>query len=178
MIIGLTGPKLAGKGTAADYLVKEHGATTYSMSGVLTELAQRLYLENSRQNLIQLVTGLRQSFGEDILARVLKEDLARAKPELAVIDGIRLASEVEQFSQLDDFRLVYIDAPVRVRYERALNRGEKAGETEMTFKQFEEEETAVTERQIETLKNYSKAIVINSESIEEMNKQLAEVVRS
>jgi dephospho-CoA kinase len=178
MIIGLTGPKLAGKGTAADFLVKEHGATTYSMSGILTELVERLYLDNSRQNLIQLATGLRQSFGEDLLARVLKEDIAQAKPELAVIDGIRLASEVEQFSQLDDFRLVYIDAPVRVRYERALQRGEKVGETEMTFKQFEEEETAVTERQIETLRNWSKAIVINETDVAAMNEKLTVMVRS
>lgn len=178
MIIGLTGPKLAGKGTAADYLVQQHGATVYSMSAVLTELANRLYLDNSRQNLISLATGLRQSFGEDLLARVLKEDIAKAQPKLAVIDGIRLASEVEQFSQLDDFRLVYIDAPVKVRYERALLRGEKVGETEMSFAEFEEEETAVTERQIETLKNWSKAIVINSESIDIMHTKLGEIVSS
>jgi dephospho-CoA kinase len=159
MVIGLTGPKLSGKGTAAKYLTEKYGAKVYGMSGILTDIARRLHLENSRANLIAIVTGLRSQFGADILAKTLYQDVLEAKDALAVIDGIRMTDEVKIFSTLPGFILVYVDAPLQVRYERAKNRGEKVGESTMTFEEFKKEEAAQTEVQIQGLREQAHDIL-------------------
>lgn len=180
MIIGLTGPKLSGKGTASNYLQEHHGAKAFSMSGILTDIVNRLYLPNSRANLIGIVTDLRARFGEDILARVLQRDIEEYQkkyPEqLIVIDGIRMPSEVELFSQLPDFTLVYIDAPIEQRYNRATKRGEKEGETEMTFEEFQAEEKAATESHMEMLQQSAHTVVVNGATIEDLYASLEGVI--
>lgn len=174
MVIGLAGPKLAGKGTVAKYLVEQRGGVAYSMSGILTDVATRLHKPNSRANLIAIVTGLRNQFGEDVLAHVLKQDILDAADELAVIDGIRMPTEVDLFSGVPGFSLFYIDAAVEARYQRALMRGEKAGESDMTFEQFQEEEQAVTEQRIVSLKDSATVIIENIGTIEELYTRLEE----
>jgi dephospho-CoA kinase len=178
MVIGLTGPKLAGKGTAAAWLVQQHGAVSYTMSGLLSQIAAVLQLENSRENLIKIATGLRSQYGEAVLAESLQRVIAAAQPPLAIIDGIRMSLEVDVFSQLPDFRLIYIDAPARVRYERALQRGEKVGESEMTFDEFMTEERAVTEQQIVGLKDRAHLVVDNVQTLDELHAQIGTFISS
>ncbi len=177
MILGITGPKLSGKGTSADYLRSKHGAVIYSMSGILFDIANRLHLPTTRENLIKIATGLRSQFGEDILGQVLKQDLLAAGDALAVIDGIRMPSEFELFSELPGFQLLYIDAPVKERYERSLKRGEKEGETEMTFEQFQAEESAVTEQGIAGLKERASKVITNDSTIAELNSLLESIIK-
>lgn len=167
MVIGLTGPKLSGKGTAAEYWKEKNGAVQYSMSGILSDILDRLYLPKTRMNMIHVVTDLRERFGEDILAQVLKQDIENAQDKIAIIDGIRMPSEVELFSQLPGFQLVYIDAPTRTRYERALQRGEKEGESDMSFEEFEAEENAVTEQNIRSLREKAAVVIENTESLDD-----------
>lgn len=178
MVIGLTGPKLAGKGTAALYITKKYGASVFSMSGILSDIASRIHVENSRSNLIAIATGLRSQYGEDILAHVLKKDIEKNTSSHAIIDGIRLEKEVEIFSTLPDFHLLYIDAPVELRYQRALQRGEKAGETEMTFEEFLQEETAVTETGITSLQKNAHTIFMNATSLEALYAQIDDFFES
>ncbi len=181
MIIGLTGPKLSGKGTASDYLQKQFGAKAFSMSGILTDIVNRLYLPNSRENLIAIVTDLRARFGEDVLAQVLKKDIAAFQEKNpgvpVIIDGIRMPMEVDVFSTLPDFHLIFIDAPMRARYERALSRGEKVGESEMTFEQFEAEENAVTESHMDALRVNANAELINASTYEDLYAALETVMK-
>ncbi len=172
MIIGLTGPKLAGKGTIGNYLIEQYAATSYTMSGLLVQIAGILHLETSRAHLIGIATGLRSQFGEAILAESIQRTVAANRPTFAVIDGIRMSREVDLFSQLPDFRLVYVDAPADVRYHRALGRGEKVGEAEMTFDQFMAEETAVTEQQITTLAQRAALVLHNTGTKQELFDQL------
>ncbi len=168
MVIGLTGPKLAGKGTAAAWLVEQNGAVSYTMSGLLTQIATVLHLENSRDNLIKIVTGLRSQYGEAVLAESLKRTIETDQPRLAIIDGVRMGMEVDVFAQLPDFRLIYIDAPAEVRYQRALQRGEKVGESEQTLEEFMAEESAVTEQQIVGLKDRADLVIDNVGAPEEL----------
>ncbi|MBI2411104.1 MAG: AAA family ATPase [Candidatus Kerfeldbacteria bacterium] len=176
MIIGLIGPKLSGKGTIAQYLQERRGAVVYSMSGVIVDITNRLYLPKTRANIIAAATAMRGAFGEDVFAQVLKKDIEGAQPALAVIDGIRMPKEVEIFSQLPEFTLIYVDAPLRLRYERALGRGEKAGENNMTFQEFQVEESAVTEQNISSLKEKAVAVIENSQSLEYLYSQIRQII--
>jgi len=176
MVVGFTGPKLSGKGTAAAYLAKKFGAKTYSMSGILTDIAARLHLENSRANLIAIATGLRSQFGKDVLAKTLYQDVLQAGDKLAIIDGIRMADEVAIFSTLPNFQLFYVDAPVEVRFARAKNRGEKVGESTMTFETFLQEEQAKTEVEIHGLKTQA-VHIFNATDIDSFHAQLDQYIQ-
>lgn len=169
MIIGLTGPKCAGKGTIAQYMLEKHQAQSFTMSAVLNDIVQRIHLPNTRANLIAVATGLRSQFGEEVIARALRDDIAQSNQELVLIDGIRMQSEITLFSELPDFVLWYVDAPVEQRYERGLHRGEKAGESEMTFEQFVQEESAVTEQGIVSLKAQATHVIDNSGSLDQLH---------
>lgn len=172
MIIGLAGSKCSGKGTAAAYLHKRYGGMVYTMSMPLTDIARRLHLENTRANLIGIVTGLRQQFGEDVLAKTLHADVRTDAPILGIIDGIRMPSEVELFATLSGFELWYIDAPVEVRYQRSLQRGEKVGESSMAFEQFAAEEVAVTEQQIHTLRTHAAQVIDNVNTMDQFTARI------
>ncbi|PIW37170.1 MAG: hypothetical protein COW24_01775 [Candidatus Kerfeldbacteria bacterium CG15_BIG_FIL_POST_REV_8_21_14_020_45_12] len=176
MIIGITGPKLGGKGTSAAYLREQYNAEIFSMSRILFDIAHRLHLETSRENLIKIATGLREEFGSDILAQVLKQDVSNSSGSVCVIDGIRMQSEVDIFSKLPDFRLLYIDAPIESRYERSLSRGEKVGETDMTFNEFKAEENAITEQGIAALKNKAAVVIVNDNSIPDLHTKLQTLI--
>lgn len=168
MIIGLCGPKLSGKGTVATYLVEHHGGRAYSLSGILRSILERLTLPVSRENMIHLVVALRAHFGNDILARALVLKMTRDQPTLGIIDGIRYAEELQVFSQLPDFRLLYITAPTLARYERTRGRDEKVGEGAQTFEEFMKEELAVTELGILTLEQHAAAVIANDGTLDEL----------
>lgn len=167
MILGLTGPKLGGKGTTAGHLEKTEGATVLTMSDVLVDIAERLHLPLSRSNLITIARALRSEFGEDILAKVLKQDIeAAGDDKLTVIDGIRMASELDLFSKLKDFHLLYIDAPLEERYRRVQERKEKEGESGLSFDEFKAEEDADTEKSIGSFKELAEQVVQNDSTKE------------
>ena len=168
MIIGLVGPKLSGKGTVATYIEEQKGARVYSMSGVIIDIGNRVYLPKTRANMISVATAMRQAFGEDIFARVRKHDIEKAHDSLAIIDGIRMPKEVDIFAALPNFYLLFIDSPLDMRYKRALERGEKEGEKDMTFEQFKAEENAVTEQNIEALRKKSEFVIMNNSSKEHL----------
>ncbi|MCW1929755.1 MAG: AAA family ATPase [Candidatus Kerfeldbacteria bacterium] len=171
-IVGLSGPKLSGKGTIARYLIDHKHAVAFSMSGVLSDIAKRMYMENTRANLIAIATGLRSQFGQTILAEVLAKDIARSQNELIVIDGIRLNSEVDIFSKLTGFELWYVDASVEERFQRAKMRGEKVEETTMTFEEFVAQESAVTEKEIQSLRLRAQHVLDNVTSMDDLYQEI------
>lgn len=177
MVIGLVGPKLSGKGTISDYLVEAHQAKVYSMSGVIVDIVERLHLEKSRKNIIAVATGLRSTLGVDIIAQVLQIDIIDAKDALAVIDGIRFADEIEYFTQLPNFHLIYIDADLKTRHERALKRNEKVGESSQSFEEFKQEEEAETEKGISGLQSAAEHVIVNNNTFEELYKKVEQTLQ-
>lgn len=169
MILGLVGPKLSGKGTIGAYLQQHYQAAIFTMSGVIADIEKRLYLPHTRANLISIANGLRSTLGEDIFARTLKQDIEHASASLIVVDGIRMPTEVDIFSTLPDFHLLFVDAPIEQRYTRATQRGEKIEETHLTFDQFAAEEHAATETQIQSLRNRAEQVIENAQSLDALH---------
>lgn len=168
MIIALTGEKLAGKGTVAEYLVHRHSAQTFRFSQPLSDIARRLFLENSRANLVKLGTMIRQSFGDNILAQAIKHDVSNSTAELKVIDGMRYMSEYDLLKDLPDFHLIYITAPVITRYQRTRQRSEKQDEAQMSEAEFKQREHDVTEREIHRLSILAEVTIYNTGTMQEL----------
>jgi dephospho-CoA kinase len=145
IIIGIVGEKGSGKGTLAGHFVQKFNAISFRFSKILDDILHRLYVPNKRENQIKLVLSLRQDFGCDILASVLLNDIQKTDHELVIIDGIRYWDEVKIFRKHPSFHLIAISADTKTRFDRIKNRGEKAGEREMSYEQFLEEEHKPTE---------------------------------
>lgn len=120
MIIGLTGKNGAGKGEVASFL-KERGFQYYSLSDALREEAQRRGSEITRDVLVALGNELREKEGPGCLAERI---FAKLDPEKHyVIDSIRHPSEVQVFRRRSNFKLLKINAPEKLRFERLKQRG-------------------------------------------------------
>ena len=66
IILGLAGEMASGKGTVAKYAATKYGAKSWRFSTMLRDVLDRLLLEQSRDNLQNLSTVLRQNFGEEL----------------------------------------------------------------------------------------------------------------
>src|SRR5213080_4383404 len=119
MLIGLTGRNAAGKGEVARYLQKK-SFYYYSLSDVIREEIRSRGLEPTRDLLITIGNELRQRHGSRILAERI---LARIEDDKHyVIDSIRNPSEVNAFRAAKHFRLIRVEAPLEVRFQRIVAR--------------------------------------------------------
>jgi dCMP deaminase len=131
MLIGLTGRNAAGKGEVAQYLQKK-SFYYYSLSDVIREEIRARGLEPTREFLIQVGNELRQRYGPEVLAERI---LARIEDDRHyVIDSIRNPSEVDAFRAAKHFKLIRIEAPPEVRFERIRRRARESDP--MTLKDF------------------------------------------
>jgi len=119
ILIGLTGENCAGKGTAADYLVKK-GFYYYSLSDIIREELANEGKEITRDALIAKGNDLRRNFGSDILA---KRTIAKHLPDRNyVIDSIRNPAEAKALLATGKMTLVYVTASPEDRFERMKSR--------------------------------------------------------
>ena len=146
MILGLTGTNGAGKTALSEYL-RTRGFEYYSLSDEIREELGRRGETATRENLIGMGNRLRREFGPAVLAERVK---ARLQPgRNVVVDSVRNPAEVESLRRLPDFHLLYLDAPVEVRYARARQRGD--ARTPAALEQFIAQEQRELAREFEGL---------------------------
>ncbi|MBI5654813.1 AAA family ATPase [Candidatus Uhrbacteria bacterium] len=176
LIIGLTSMPGGGKGTAAKYLETKYGAAQFSFGGILADVLKRLALDKSRDNLQKLSTHLRQAFGEDVLAYAIETDAVSATADLVVIEGIRRPGDIVALEPLPFFKLIAIDVSPELRFQRMKQRGEKAGESDMTWEKFLAQESGEAERAIPVVMARASETVDNSGTLEEFLAKLDDLM--
>ena len=136
MIIGLTGPLCAGIDTFAEILKKEKGFIWFAYSDILREEAKSRNSDLTRKNLQDLGDELRKKFGSGILSKKIAEKIFLALENNYVIGNIRNPEEVKEMKKIfgNEFVLVMIHAPQKVRFRRLLNRRREKDPT--TFEEF------------------------------------------
>ncbi len=144
LILALTGEKLSGKDTVAEYLVNKYGAFHVRHSHILDDILRLLDMPISRRNEIDLGMGLRRVFGEGVLNAGLKKRVRESKNNFIVINGFRFQDELANARELGA-KTVYITAPEELRYQRFLKRQEKADDARQTLEQFRQQEQEPTE---------------------------------
>ena len=175
-ILGLAGEISSGKGTITKYLTDKYGASSCRFSTILRDILDRLHMEHSRENMQKLSTMLRQNFGEDIFAKVIAEDIKKDKSKIIIIDGVRRLDDIKYLRQLPEFKLVFVKADMKKRYERIIQRGENPDDKNKTFEEFKKDHQRETETQIKNLKNYADILIDNNGSLEELHKQVDRII--
>lgn len=176
LVIGLVGKISAGKGAIAEHLADRYDASVYRFSDVLKDLLQRLHLPDTRENLQNLGVVLRGAFGDGVLATALGEDIKKDEAEVIVVDGIRYENEVRMLRGFENNVLIFVTAPVEVRYKRATGRGTR-GEKGLSLKEFKKLDNRETERLIDTIGKKADIRIENTGSLKELYEKVDRVVR-
>jgi dephospho-CoA kinase len=176
IIIGLVGEIAAGKGTAAKYLKEKYGAPVYKFSTAMRDIAARLYLEETRRNLQDVSAVLRKNFGEDLFARVINEDVKKDQSKIIVVDGIRRLADIKYLKELKNFKLVYITAPMEIRYQRIIARGENSDDKNKTFADFVNDHQHECENEISLVVAQANFKINNSKGEEDLYKEIEKII--
>jgi dephospho-CoA kinase len=177
LILGLTGQAGCGKGTIAEFLEEEYGAIHLRFSAILDDLLQTLGLENDRPTLTQLSETIRKGFGESVLSHAIAKQALTSSKKLVVIDGFRRVEDLTSLETLPEFKLLALDAPARVRYERVKNRGEREDEKEMSWEKFISQGSSSTELTIPATMARAWRTMDNSGTKEEMKERMRELMK-
>ncbi len=178
-VIGIAGNIGSGKGTVTKYLVEKYGAETVAYTNILKDILDRLHLANERKNLAGLAEGLRNTFGGDILSRVLEQDIQKREANLIVFDGIRKKAELDYFkNKIDNFIFVFVDVPIEVAYERLVKRGEKTDDNSKTFAEFKKDHQRPADKDVPKLKQYADFVIDNSRELAETYGQIDEMMEN
>ena len=123
-----------------ELLTKKYNAYSFSLSDMLREEADRRGIEKTRQVLTDIADELRLKKGNGALAEMALEKISKMKQhnDVVVIDSIRNPGEVEMLRTAlkRHFFLIFVDAPIELRYQRSLER-KREGEGGKTFMEFE-----------------------------------------
>ncbi|WP_456327285.1 AAA family ATPase [Archaeoglobus sp.] len=123
-VIAFVGLPLSGK-TTASKVAEEMGIPVVCMGDVVREEAKKRNLPLTDEVLGKIASELREKEGMDAIAKRCIP-LVREKGKdvgVVVVDGIRGIAEVEAFKKaFDDFILIAVEAPLELRFQRALKR--------------------------------------------------------
>jgi len=142
---------------------------------VVRESAAERGLEASRDNLIAVGVRLRVEEGPGVLA-------ARILPRLkgrAVVDSIRGPAEVARLRTLPRFILLGIDAPVKLRFERAVKRGrlgDGASLDEFIRKEERENSEAETGQQLRRSLALSDRVIRNDGTLDDLRRSVGQAL--
>jgi len=178
MIFGLTGKNGSGKSTVAEFLITR-GFQFYSLSDILREELQNEKKTITRENLIEIGNRLREQHGASVLAEKVSEKIHPDKNY--VIDSIRNPFEVKTLKRLCGFKLIKVEAPIELRFERCKIRSREGAElTFETFKAIEEKELksdSPTAQQILHTESLADYAVKNEHNIETLHTQLISLLK-
>jgi len=176
IILGLAGEIASGKGAATKYIIEKYNGSSQRFSTMLRDVLDRLYLEQSRENMQNLSTSLRKTFGEDVLARAMSEDVKKDESEIILIDGVRRLPDIKYLKELPEFKLIYIETEIEKRYERIIKRGENSDDNQKTYAEFVKDHEGEAELRIKDLKKDADYIIDNNQDIKELHSQIDRII--
>ncbi|MEM2974564.1 MAG: hypothetical protein QW112_03000 [Candidatus Micrarchaeia archaeon] len=196
-VIGLAGTIAAGKGVAKEMIEKKYSAASFSLSDAIRDEVRRRGLELNRDNLVMVGNELRRVYGPDILAKRISRKISTsadadgrkiekkgAERRVIVIDSIRTPAEIEFLRKKykKNCLTLFIDAPIRTRYRRAVSRS-REGEHKLSFREFKrQDEDGLGKNQpawgnnLAECRRISDFVVINSKSKEQLQDNILQIV--
>jgi dCMP deaminase len=178
MRIGVAGRNAAGKTQVVEYL-ETRSFHRASLSDVIREDLRAQGLEPTRENMIRRGRELRALHGPAVLAQRIERLLPPGRN--CVIDSIRHPAEVEQLRAAGEFKLLWIEAPVELRFERSRLRGRAGDASSLAeFQALEARELGsddVSAQQLLRVAELADATLQNTGALADLERALEPVVR-
>jgi len=176
LIIGLSGTNASGKDTVAKFFSKK-GFNHFSLSDEIRKILEKEKIKATRDNLIRKGNELRKKFKPGILAQIV---LRRIKDK-AVVSSIRNIAEINYLKKNSYFCLIFVDAPIKLRYKRIKQR-EKLTDIQ-TFEEFKKREGKEkskdkNKQQLDLCRKQADFIVINDKSLDKLYKKINFIINN
>lgn len=178
MIIGIAGTIGAGKGTVVEYL-KKRGFGHYSSSAVLRGLLREQGDPETREYMSPLADELMEKYPGGVL-HFSHQQAESAGIKDYILEALHRESEAEYVRSIGGV-IIGVDADLKRRYERTINRGE--GEKDnVTFEEFlehakrEDEGATGSGPNIRAVLQDADAVLMNDGTIEELHAQIDAVL--
>jgi len=175
-LIGITGRLASGKGRMTKEILRQFDAEQVRFSDSLRAVLDMYGVPQSRDNIDALSTFLRRTYGENVLARAVENRALQSNRDIAIIDGVRRAVDMETLSRHPHFKLVYIDVKPEIRYERSKSRNENVGDADLSYDEFLRMDSAEPQQQIESLKSIADFVIDNNGTVEQFDAQIKDVI--
>lgn len=122
-LIAFVGMPASGKSEAAA-IAKKLGIPVVNMGDVVREETARRGLPPTDENIGGTGTALRREDGLDVIAKRCVPKIRLIKSKVVVVDGIRNINEIEYYKKEfgNDFKLIAINTPFDIRFERVKKR--------------------------------------------------------
>lgn len=177
IIFGLIGEIAAGKTLVTAYLKERYGAESARFSDSLRDILKRMYLEETRHNLQILSLALRNTYGQDVISKIIYNDVKNKKSNMIIVEGMRRFGDMECFWGDNAFRIVYIKADEKIRYQRLTQRSENMDDKNKTWKEFQNESNGESELEIREIAKKANFIIDNSGTIQDLQKQIDKMLK-
>ena len=177
IILGIAGEIASDKGTIAKHIEEKHAGSAHRFSTALRDVAQRMHLEESRENLQKISTIFRENFNDDILSMVVCSDVEADTHQVIAIDGVRRMEDIKYLKNLPGFKLIYIEANMDLRYHRIVNRRENTDDAHKPYAEFVADHQREAESQIKDLKNYADFVIDNEGTFLELYHQVDKIIK-
>lgn len=177
LVIGVIGRNGAGKDALVDYLHERCSIPTLSAGDVARTMAEDQGIPATRENLHAVSRRVFREQGRDTFMRQVIEEIEAHDWRAVGVAGVRTPTDVrtleEQFG--DDFLLVHVQVPARIRYERAQERGE--ARDPQSYEEFREQDAAEEDLfDIQEAAERADLTIDNSGSLEEFYRRIEERV--
>jgi len=177
VILGFVGDMAAGKGALCKYLQEKYGTNSYRFSTMLRDVLNRLYVPQNRENLQRLSTILRENFGQDVMSRVIAEDVTHDPNYIVAVEGIRRPTDITYLQENKGFHLIYLTADPKIRWQRLVKRNENPGDADKTFDEFLRDEQAEADRLIKELGQTAEFTIVNDGTFGEFYGQMENILQ-
>jgi dephospho-CoA kinase len=180
MIIGVTGSFGAGKGSVANYLVKEKGFKHFSARAFITEEIERRGMRVDRDSMTTVANDLRQQGGPSYIFEQLVKQAKECGGD-AVVESIRAVAEAKYIKEQGGY-VLGVDADPQVRYERIAKRGSETDH--VSFEKWREQELAEsnpddpTKQDIFGALHESDQVINNTDSLPELHAEVDKFLAS
>lgn len=174
-IVGITGTNGAGKGTVAEYLVRNEGFVHYSARELIIEELSKRHLAFNKDNMITVANELRRVHGPSYIAQELYNRAYR-KGKNSIIESIRTTGEIDLLRSYKSFILLAVDAKPYTRYLRIKKRGSSTDKISYSkFQELEEIEkksTSQYEQNLTKCISLADVVIDNNGTMENLEKVL------
>jgi len=177
IILGFVGPIASGKGTACSYLKDKHNAQIFRFSSMLRDVLDRFYIAQSRENMQAASLALRKTFGDDLMAQTIANDVKNSKSEIIALDGVRRLADIKYLQEIPGFHLVEINAEQKIRFERIIKRSENTDDNKKTLAEFQNDEQQEAELQIKTVAQIAEFHLDNNGTIADLQNQIENIIQ-
>ncbi len=175
-VLGILGKPGAGKDTFCDFFEENHSSVeVIKFSDSLTQALEIFIDEVKREDQQWLVNGLRDRFGEDILARAVEKRIKNTDAEFVLLNGVRVQDDFKMVKRVGGF-LVYVRTKPKLRWKRMKERGEKKDDN-VSFEKFLELDEGRSEREIEKIGKEADLVIDNNKSKDELEKQAQNLIK-